>query len=137
MQSSKRTSFYSLLSEGLKAVGDLSEEARVADESIMRYLRQRSSEVFAREYRKRFEADPEETQAKEWAAKVAGNPRLTAPQFYAFFEFYLEGELDDFWDEFPFPLEKPPESSTGDIQGIIESFKGLAKRKHERSGGPT
>jgi hypothetical protein len=119
-----RSSEWPSLDSVLGGLDGLPEGARVADETITKYLREKFGELLVNEQRKRSGPLEDEADVVLWASKVTNRVVLDPSALYNLFDLQLKNELGDFWEGIDFepsmsrgakasqaPPEQPPKHS--------------------------
>ena len=97
MASSDEPRLDSALQRGLKGIEGLPESARLADESITKYLNQKFRALVLREYRKRSDRNEDEAVIAERTTQALDEVVLDARKLYNLFELHMNNRLDEFW----------------------------------------
>jgi hypothetical protein len=105
-----RNSEWPSLDSALGGLEGLSDGARVADETITKYLRQKFGEILVKEQRKRLGPMEDEATIALWASKVTDRVVLDPSALYNLFDLQMKNELKEFWDGLDF---EPGSSAKG------------------------
>jgi hypothetical protein len=97
-----RSSEWPSLDSALGGLEGLHEDARVADETITNYLRQKFGELLVNEQRKRTGAMEDEAAMVLWANKATNRVVLDPSALYNVFDLQLKNELGEFWEMLDF-----------------------------------
>jgi len=104
-----RKSEWPSLDSALGGLEGFPEEARVADETITRYLREKFQKLLVNEQRKRSGQVVDDAAVVLWASKVTNRVVLDPSGLYNLFDLQLKNELREFWDG----LDFEPSASKG------------------------
>jgi hypothetical protein len=88
----------------------LPEDARVADDTITKYLRQKFAEILVNEQRRRLGPMEDEASIALWASKVTNRVVLDPSALYNLFDLQMKNELREFWKGLDF---EPSPSARG------------------------
>ena len=97
-----RNSEWPSLDSALGGLEGLPNEARIADETITKYLRQKFGEILVKEQRKRLGPQEDEATIALWANRVTSRVVLDSSALYNLFDLQMKNELREFWDGLDF-----------------------------------
>jgi hypothetical protein len=136
MESSEASRLDSALRRGLKRIEGLPMSARVADESITKYLRQKFGEILLSEYRRRSYRNEDDATIAERTNQILDGVVLDAQKLYSLFELHMNKQLDGFWEELDLGGKTKGASGTArDVEKAVFTVRYSTSAPRDPMGG--